>query len=123
MNICEGSLVDAIQASLSVPLLFTPFYHPTLKCYCVDGGLSHNFPVDLAVQRYAGEKIIGIDVNSSLPDLLDKKGKMQKISVPNNLQRVFKVFFRNQAIPVDPRVTIIRPELSQFTSFDIFKLE
>lgn len=123
MNICSGKIVDAVQASLSVPLLFTPFYHPTLHRYFVDGGLTHNFPIDLAVQRYTGDQIIGVDVNSLIPLSPDKKGKLPDLSMPNSIQRVFKLFFHNQAIPSDPRIMVIRPELSSFTSFDIFKLE
>ena len=119
----RGIIVDAVEASISVPLLFTPFYHPEYRCYCVDGGPSHNFPVDLAVQNYIGDKIIGIDVNSALSPLLDENGQLQTLSVADNLERTFRVFFRNQPIPDDPRITLIRPNLSKFHAIDIFHLE
>lgn len=118
-----GKIIDAVQASLSIPLLFTPFYHPDLGIYCVDGWLSHNFPVDLAVREYTGDCITGIDVNTSLASPLAEDKSLLKVSVTENMQRVFKIFFRNQSIPDDPRVRLIRPDLTDFTSFDIFKLE
>jgi NTE family protein len=119
----RGFIVDAVEASISVPLLFTPFYHPEYKCYCVDGGPSHNFPVDLAVQNYTGDQIIGIDVNTSLSSIYDEKGELQTLSVADNLQRTFRIFFRNQLIPDDPRITLIRPDLSNFSAVDIFHFE
>jgi NTE family protein len=123
LEITHGLIIDAVEASLSIPLLFTPFYHPEYSCYCVDGGLSHNFPVDLATQYYTGNKIVGIDVCTSLPTLSRTENSIQKLSLPETMQRVLKIFFRNQQLPDDKRVTLIRPNLAEFTSFDIFRLE
>lgn len=123
IRINQWLIVDAVEASISIPLLFTPFYHPEYRCYCVDGGLSHNFPVDFATKYYIGSTILWVDVNSSLDSLTDAEWEIQQLTLANNLQRVFRIFFRHQPLPDDPRVTIIRPELSEFTSFDIFHLE
>lgn len=123
LTITQWKIIDAIEASLSIPLIFTPFYHPVYQCYCVDGWLSHNFPVDLATQNYKGDHIVWIDVNTSLSDLIVEEGQIQELSVSENIQRVFKIFFRNQLLPKDPRVTIVRPNLSEYASFDIFHLQ
>jgi len=36
--IVKGSLVDAIRASISVPVLFAPYFHPVEEKWLVDGG-------------------------------------------------------------------------------------
>jgi predicted acylesterase/phospholipase RssA len=40
-------VVEAIRASMSLPIFFRPYVHPELKHYWVDGGLHANFPWDL----------------------------------------------------------------------------
>lgn len=56
----EGSLLDAIRASISVPSLFKPYKigHRTL----IDGGLTNTFPLDLAI-RSGHDILVGFDVN------------------------------------------------------------
>merc|ERR1712000_467832 len=66
----QGKLTDAIRASISVPVLFSPYYHPEYDQWLVDGGLSQTFPLDLAIDRYQGDQIIGIDVIGQInPDV------------------------------------------------------
>lgn len=123
LRIDKGLIADAVEASISVPILFPPFFHPEYHCQCVDGALSHNFPLHLASTEYTGTKIIGIDVSTYLSPLSDFEGHTQGLTLAKNLQRVLNIFFRHQPIPKDPRIKIIRPYLSDFTSFDIFRLE
>ena len=40
-------IVDAVRASMSLPLLFRPFVHPESGHYWVDGAVRENFPWDL----------------------------------------------------------------------------
>ena len=55
----EGSLVEAIRASLSVPGLFTPVWiHGHL---CIDGGVSNPLPVDTA-RVLGADVVIAVDV-------------------------------------------------------------
>ena len=65
----SGSLAEAVRCSLSVPVLFNPYFHTQQKIWCVDGGLSQNFPLDLAISEYQGDKIFGVDVSSSIDDM------------------------------------------------------
>lgn len=53
----EGDLVQAILASTALPGLFPPI--PWRGRKLVDGGLSNNVPIDLAVERGA-QRVIGI---------------------------------------------------------------
>ena len=55
----EGSLVEAIRASLSVPGLFTPVW---LNGHlCIDGGVSNPLPVDVA-RALGADIVIAVDV-------------------------------------------------------------
>ncbi len=53
----EGDLVDAILASTALPGLFPPIHWKGRRL--VDGGLSNNVPIDLAVERGA-QRVIGM---------------------------------------------------------------
>ena len=53
----EGSLVEAILASTALPGLFPPIQWQGRRL--IDGGLSNNMPIDLAVERGA-ERVIGM---------------------------------------------------------------
>ena len=58
-TIANGSLVDAIRASLSVPGLFNPVWIDGRLL--IDGGVSNPMPVDVA-RRLGSDVVIGIDV-------------------------------------------------------------
>jgi len=53
----EGSLVDAILASTALPGFFPPILRKEQKL--VDGGLSNNMPIDLAV-AHGADRVIGV---------------------------------------------------------------
>lgn len=60
----DGRLGDAIRASMSFPLVFQPTQIDTMLLY--DGGLYDNFPVDVMVETFHPDIIIGVNV--SVPD-------------------------------------------------------
>lgn len=119
--ISSGKIADAVRASMAVPVVFEPFFHSECQKFLVDGGLSQNFPVDLAIEKYKGAKIIGINV-ANLPPLPEdfgtKKFFGRNTDLLKSTQRTFKIFFKNQQkhFPNDPRVQIIEPDLSEFSS-------
>lgn len=59
LTLTEGSLVEAIRASLSVPGLFTPVWID--GHLCIDGGVSNPLPVD-AARALGAEFVIAVDV-------------------------------------------------------------
>lgn len=115
-----GKIADAVCASLSVPVLFEPYFHQETKRYLVDGGLTQNFPLDLAIEKYPDEKILGVNVANvkGLPtDFHTNKFFGRNKDLISNLQRTFKIFFQSQQpFTPDNRVEIIEPDLSQFSS-------
>jgi len=60
----EGSLFDAIRASISIPTVFQPFL--TGGDYYVDGGLVNPIPIN-RVKRHEGDLLAVVDVNADIP--------------------------------------------------------
>ncbi len=59
----KGNLSEAMRASMTVPLLFTPVSKDSLEL--VDGGLIANIPVDVA-RNLGADIVIAVDVTSPL---------------------------------------------------------
>jgi NTE family protein len=59
----QGDLTEAMRASVSVPLLFSPVIQDTTQL--LDGGLVSNIPVDVA-RRWGADIVIAVDVTSPL---------------------------------------------------------
>lgn len=120
----SGKVVDAVRASVSVPMLFKPFYHTELKRWLADGGLSQNLPLDVAVNGYRGDTIIAVDVATALDEAVDFSSDdgpgWKALAV-----RTVRIMLKNQqqALPSDPRVVLVKPELSSFSAIDVNKLE
>jgi len=65
----EGSLFDAIRASISIPSVFTPV--KTDDGLLVDGGVMNNIPLNHA-SRVPGDLLVAVNVNASIPVVLPK---------------------------------------------------
>ncbi len=57
----QGRLIDAIRASMSLPLFFRPFKHD--KQLLVDGGLSNPLPLN-RVKRKDGDILVSVNVSA-----------------------------------------------------------
>ncbi len=60
----EGSLFDAIRASVSIPSVLTPV--KTKDGLLIDGGVMNNIPID-HVKRVPGDLLVVVNVNASIP--------------------------------------------------------
>lgn len=61
----KGSLGDAIRMSMSFPIVFQPIELDGVPMY--DGGIYDNFPVDVMMQDFAPDAVIGVDVATPTP--------------------------------------------------------
>jgi len=106
VTLTEGSLVDAIRASLSVPGLFTPVWFDGQLC--IDGGVSNPLPVDTA-RSLGADIVIAVDVLvepsevklSGLPaiDLRDLlKGSSDEIEPRRYAPSVFNVLLQMSTV-------------------------
>ena len=59
----QGSLLDAVRASIALPGLFSPFYHQ--QRWLVDGGLVNPLPVSMC-RTMGADIIIAVNLNSDL---------------------------------------------------------
>lgn len=106
----SGSLVDAILASCSIPIIFNPV--KIRGVHYVDGGLFRNFPV--AEIREECERVIGVNVSPLMP-------KKYKQTIYNIAERSYHYMF--QANSVEDRdlcdVLIETTEIGKFKTFDL----
>ncbi|MDR1273024.1 MAG: patatin-like phospholipase family protein [Odoribacteraceae bacterium] len=75
----RGSLPLAMRASMAIPGAFAPVVHRGMVL--VDGGISNNFPADVA-RAMGAEILIGVDVQS---ELKDEKGLESVMGVVDQL--------------------------------------
>jgi NTE family protein len=59
----DGSVVDAVRASIAIPGIFTPVWHNGV--WLVDGGLSNPVPVSVA-RGMRADCVIAVDLNNDI---------------------------------------------------------
>jgi NTE family protein len=78
----QGSVLDGVRASISVPVIFTVVKWKGR--YLVDGGLVNPVPVDV-VKRMGADFTIAVNVTADVVERIDrrKKGRAKGIKEPN----------------------------------------
>ena len=62
ITVGEGSLAEAVRATMTVPLIYRPI--KLEDKYVFDGGLYNNFPADVMKERFKPDVIIGSNVSA-----------------------------------------------------------
>lgn len=62
-------IVEAVRASMSLPIFLKPYIHTESGHYWVDGGVRHNFPWDLLPSDKARDEALGFAFNKSAGQL------------------------------------------------------
>lgn len=98
----DGSLADAVRASMSFPLVFKPIEMDGVLVY--DGGIYDNFPVDVMRKDFAPDFIIGVSVSSAdtKPIKGDIYSQLEDMIIQNN----------DYSLPADEGVKIQVPVLN-----------
>jgi len=96
----SGPLADAIRASLSVPVLASPWFYQSR--YLVDGGIVN--PLPASVLREKGADII---IASSVIQPLHKSYSGHRNQMPNILQIVSNIFSAMEAEVVKKQIPLI----------------
>lgn len=108
----NGSLVQAIRGSISIPLLFTPAPEQE-NIFVMDGGLRDNMPVRLA-KKLGADYVIAIDVASVTDTDPKKLTNLYAVSI-----QFFNLLFTSNAVEqYDYADLLLKPELDEFTIFD-----
>ena len=109
----EGSLAQALRASMAVPGVFTPVELDDRLL--VDGGINNNMPVDV-VRAMGADIIIAVDISSpllkedELSSALDIVTQLTNIMVYRNTEAQIKQLGENDLL--------IKPELKGFSPGD-----
>lgn len=108
----SGNLSEALRATMSVPLVFKPF--KLNGKYLYDGGIYNNFPVDVAIDEFKPDFIIGVNVSSKTfseyPIELDESLVSQSL--------IYMLFAKSDSTILKDKGIYIQPNLKAFSTFD-----
>lgn len=108
----DGSLVQAVRGSISIPLLFTPAVEQG-DIFVMDGGLRDNMPVRLA-KKLGADYVIAIDVASVTNTDPKTLSNLYAVSI-----QFFNLLFTSNAVEqYEYADLLLKPELDEFTIFD-----
>lgn len=107
----NGSIVDAVTASCSIPIIFNPVVINGV--HYVDGGLFHNFPVSLI--REQCERVIGVNVSPLVP-------QKYKQTIFHIAERSYHYMFRANTLE-DREMCDVLIETEEFGMYKTFDLE
>ena len=108
----EGKILDAVRASMSLPVIFTP---KTIngRRY-VDGGVVNNVPYAHVPKKY--KKVIVCDVNHYFPSLKKNHSGLEYF------YHVISLLEHNATrIPDDKRIVLVRPDMTNIMVGDFGK--
>jgi NTE family protein len=105
----EGSLFDAIRASVSIPSVLTPV--KTKDGLLVDGGVMNNIPVNHA-RRIEGDLLVVVNVNARIPvqfpELTQEEVEKQKWAYKKKIEE-----FQSQLQKIRPRGLTVKASSDQ----------
>lgn len=107
----SGSIVDAVTASCSIPIIFSPVIINGI--HYVDGGLFHNFPVSII--REECQRIIGVNVSPLIP-------QKYKQTIFHIAERSYHYMFRANTLE-DREMCDVLIEAEEFGLYKTFDLE
>ncbi|MEG1748365.1 MAG: patatin-like phospholipase family protein [Tannerellaceae bacterium] len=107
----SGPLVEAIVASCSIPIIFSPVVIDGV--HYVDGGLFHNFPVSII--RDECDKVIGVNVSPLVP-------QKYKQTLFHIAERSYHYMFRANTLE-DREMCDVLIETEEFGLYKTFDLE
>ncbi|MGD1958475.1 MAG: patatin-like phospholipase family protein [Fulvivirga sp.] len=113
----KGSLGNALRATLSVPFFYKPIRFDDK--YLFDGGIYNNFPVDVALEEFAPEVIIGSNVSSKIYNEYprEKDDKLLGSSL------LFMILDKSDPDKIPESGVYLEPSLENYTAFDFNKVQ
>ncbi len=104
----EGSLAEAVRATMTVPLIYRPIKLDDK--YVFDGGLYNNFPADVMKEAFQPDFIIGANVSSKIFNEYPKDDDRLM-----NRFLVYMFLSKSDSTLVGQNGIYIQPELSDFS--------
>ena len=114
----EGSLFDAIRASVSIPTVLTPI--KTTDGLLVDGGVLNNIPISHA-PRVPGDLLVVVNVNARIPvqrpDISKEEDEKQKRAYRKKIEE-----FKSQLRKIRPNTPVEKNTQSHDEKMSFFNL-
>ena len=110
MEINEGSVLEAIRASISIPVVFRAVKRK--RRYLVDGGLVNEIPVSTA-KKMGADIIIAVDLTPSKHERADFMTKLKEPSIFQTIiQTLYIVTYLSNRSSSEGADVVIHPHLA-----------
>lgn len=106
----NGSLAEAVRATMTVPLIYRPIKLDNK--YVFDGGLYNNFPADVMQKEFKPDYIIGANVSAKNFKEYPKNGDERLM----NRLMLFMFLSRSDSTLIGKNGIYIQPDLRDFSS-------
>ncbi|OEK07449.1 patatin-like phospholipase family protein [Roseivirga misakiensis] len=111
----SGSLMQAVRASMAVPFFYRPIKYNNQ--YLFDGGIYNNFPVDIMLDEYKPDMIIGSNVATKK----DKSYPYDTDEEVINNALLFMFLDRSDPEELRDQDVYIEPNVESYTALDFDK--
>lgn len=112
-----GKLIDAVRASISVPILFKPVKRKGMVL--IDGGVIDPLPIE-ALRPYEPDIIIAVSIDlSKKKEIKPDEGGLDSRYI---METIFNIIHRESSHKnIDDADIVIKPEVGDFGFFDFYK--
>jgi len=108
----SGNLSEALRATMSVPLVFKPFKLDGKYVY--DGGIYNNFPVDIAIEEFKPDFVIGVNVSAKT--FMEYPFDSDETHISRSL--LYMLFAKSDSSLLKDKGVYIQPNLSNQSTTD-----
>ena len=108
----RGSLGNAVRASFSAPQFYRPI--KVNNKYLFDGGIYNNFPVDVALEEFNPDVIIGVNVSDKIFEEYPYEQDDELI----NDALIYSLIDKSEPTSIDSSGIYIQPDLSGYSSLN-----
>jgi NTE family protein len=121
----EGSLLDAIRASIAVPGLFTPERKTSAQEWLVDGGLVNPVPVSLC-RALGARRVIAVDLNTDILERFGGYGERDfgtQVVVVTQSVYIMQVRITRSRLAGDPPDMLLTPRLGHISMMEFHRAD
>ena len=105
----EGSLVEAVRGTFTVPLIYRPV--KVAGQYVFDGGLYNNFPVDVMKEDFKPDYIVGANVSSKTYNEYPKENDEKLM----NRLLIYLFLSKSDSTSIGENGAYIQPKVDKFS--------
>ncbi|WP_245735106.1 patatin-like phospholipase family protein [Pedobacter hartonius] len=114
ITVKNGSLAEAVRATMTVPLIYRPIKLDNK--YVFDGGLYNNFPADIMQKEFRPDYIIGVNVSAKNFKEYPKTGDERLM----NRLMMFMFLSKSDSTLIGKNGTYIQPNLQDYSASNFY---